>query len=1708
MANFTGDSAIINAGSNDVSGQMWVAVGQNESEAAILYSFDKITWASPSINPIAGGTVNKIATNGSYWVAVGFNTGNTVCIATSPDGITWAPSTNNPFSPGVGFGIAWNGSYWVSGGAKDNIGSIATSTDGMTWTDASNSPFSDGYQGFVKEIAWSASGSYWVAVGCNRSIDPTISIARSSDGMTWVDSVSGGGNNPFSGGYGLGIAYSSSQNKWVAVGYNSDSTVCIASSTDGMIWTDASNNPFTIGYGVSYSSSQNKWVAVGNNSDQSVCIASSPDGMTWTPSLNNPFTGGAGNGICWDGSYWLAVGYASGNCIAISTDGLIWTPLSVTSISVGNGIASGPAPFHNSVTTIKTLTAPLYFYVAAGKGEGLMYSSDGTVWTKSPSMPTVADYNDVIYAGGLWVAVGGNIVTSTDGITWTTVEVDWLNGAPFAVAYGGGKWVISGTFTSKLRYSTDTITWTECTNASTIFDGTAGISAVAYGNNMWVACGVLSSGNVGLAYSTDGIAWTASPTNSIFGTQSYSIAYGNGLWVIGCNGNSAMVYSTDGMSWTVSSDGTTIMAACVTVFYGNGLWVAGGDGTNTLAYSTDGMTWTGSPSSAIFDACDVVTYNGKWMAAGTDNQLAYSSDGISWTASVIIDIGTGVQGLAIRNLGTAFVAQTAFDNDTYDASGDIIPNRTILNDTNAIPVTTTVTLVEQPGWVAVGIVPDGSVSIATSTDGVSWTPSTNNPFSGASGSARAVYWNGSYWLAVGQNADRSNCIAISQNGITWTDSVSAGGNNPFLGGSCNGIAWSGSYWVAVGVDSSGNTIATSSDGINWTDASDNPFSGGVGMGIAYNASYWLAVGNNYPSRTVCIASSSDGMTWTDSSNNPFSGGGGSGIAWSDYQSKWVAVGFNLLESYGTVCIATSPDGITWTDSSNNPFSGGYGNGIAYSSYQNKWVAVGYNLDNTVCIANSTDGMTWTDASNNPFSGGGQGRGIAYSPSENQWVAVGFNPDSIVCIATSPNGMTWTASSNNPFSEGFGIAPGILTTEITTIQSSTVIIESIYDGTGKSLYLGGLTGATDTSTHIQDSANNFIGRDLSGYMRGSIKEILVYNTAHDEAQRQQVETYLKNKWYANTYVPTTMSLWLDADPAKMILVGAQSNRVQTWKDKSPYGVDVSQNIIWAQPQYGLDPITQRYGVQFGSEGLTTGFSTTQPFVGATNSYSVFAVQRYAFSTDQDSDSYGGAGGLVCTTYATVPQQVPGFVAVGYDPQDIVSIATSVDGITWTAAANPFPGGAGTGIAWSGSYWVAVGYDVERIVCIASSTDGIIWTPSSNNPFSGGGGFGSGIAWSASQWIAVGTNSAQTVSIARSTDGMTWTPSSNNPFSGGQGNGIAYSPSQNQWVAVGRNSSNTVCIASSLDGISWTAASGDNPFIGGMGFGIAFSGSQWVAVGFNNSLEYGTVCIATSPDGMTWTEASNNPFSGGAGNGIAWSSEGSKWVAVGQNSDNTVCIATSPDGMSWTDASNNPFDGGFGYGITYSSTDQWVAVGRNSAYTVSIATSTDGMTWTDASNNPFPDGGYGNGIAAGNLPAPSQKLSLGTLPANFPGVREVAFNSVGNLIPGGTNNYKPMMTGHVVNSQIYNTFCNGTPVDINQSTGGPIASVPLRIGFSGDLTPAFQGAMRGYIYEMLVYNRNMGTEERQAIEGYLAWKWGIQGDLPGDHPYYMAPPPSEI
>jgi hypothetical protein len=97
---------------------------------------------------------------------------------------------------------------------------------------------------------------------------------------------------------------------------------------------------------------------------------------------------------------------------------------------------------------------------------------------------------------------------------------------------------------------------------------------------------------------------------------------------------------------------------------------------------------------------------------------------------------------------------------------------------------------------------------------------------------------------------------------------------------------------------------------------------------------------------------------------------------------------------------------------------------------------------------------------------------------------------------------------------------------------------------------------------------------------------------------------------------------------------------------------------------------------------------------------------------------------------------------------------------------------------------------------------------------------------------------------------------------------------------------------------------------------------------------------------------------------------------------------------------------------------------------------------------------------------------------------------------------------------------TPFLVQSSHVGPTES----IGVNGTLTPASQntgvngnfnltsyglgtnvnttdlnGYWSGFICEVIYYTGTLTVAQRQKLEGYLAWKWGLVSSLPANHPY---------
>jgi len=96
-----------------------------------------------------------------------------------------------------------------------------------------------------------------------------------------------------------------------------------------------------------------------------------------------------------------------------------------------------------------------------------------------------------------------------------------------------------------------------------------------------------------------------------------------------------------------------------------------------------------------------------------------------------------------------------------------------------------------------------------------------------------------------------------------------------------------------------------------------------------------------------------------------------------------------------------------------------------------------------------------------------------------------------------------------------------------------------------------------------------------------------------------------------------------------------------------------------------------------------------------------------------------------------------------------------------------------------------------------------------------------------------------------------------------------------------------------------------------------------------------------------------------------------------------------------------------------------------------------------------------------------------------------------VSGGSRFYRRDGTQLATNGTISSSF------DVNQ------------ILYIGGAHPSYPSYNYGGDYcEIVWYNTNLTTIQIQEVEGYLAWKWGIQANLPTNHPYKVGPPYSAI
>ena len=96
--------------------------------------------------------------------------------------------------------------------------------------------------------------------------------------------------------------------------------------------------------------------------------------------------------------------------------------------------------------------------------------------------------------------------------------------------------------------------------------------------------------------------------------------------------------------------------------------------------------------------------------------------------------------------------------------------------------------------------------------------------------------------------------------------------------------------------------------------------------------------------------------------------------------------------------------------------------------------------------------------------------------------------------------------------------------------------------------------------------------------------------------------------------------------------------------------------------------------------------------------------------------------------------------------------------------------------------------------------------------------------------------------------------------------------------------------------------------------------------------------------------------------------------------------------------------------------------------------------------------------------------------------------------------------IVTASRVSSSCNGFVNGDGMTTTGTTNSTSISNSSVFDIGARAVAAspLNGDIAEVLVGGATLDTNERQKIEGYLAHKYGLQGNLPSDHPYKSAAP----
>lgn len=493
------------------------------------------------------------------------------------------------------------------------------------------------------------------------------------------------------------------------------------------------------------------------------------------------------------------------------------------------------------IVSCTTSSYPDYYNIRAGSSIATRLATDG---------------NTVV--GAINATGTSNIMTSTNGTTWTTRTTSGFSTSVYDIAYGNGRFVISGAPSGTATSVDGGATWTKVTAPQLMtieFDGTR---FVATGN-----------GSKNYYTSTDGATWTTLTNLPVATATASRIIHNNGVYAYitsissGVTANAIYVSADNFATWqtiTVPASYFTSLSA----FDGKFRLVCSYGAT--ILESTNGINWSFANindvqvSSGATSGISVVDDTLYSLPAQYGQMPLVKYDSIDNSFSKVSYVPF------TANAARTF-AFTKFKGDYYVTVGLSGSNTWIVRKSTAAQLNQTSYSVATPaGWPQVASLsgtalmtaavfatnPSETVLVLGSTgskpcysvDGTTWAVATTGP-----ATVTDVVWNPSLnaFFAIGA----TNTVWTSADGITWTQTASITSAN------LTTITY-GAGVMLIGSNATNQVkIYSSIDGTGWT--ARTATTAIPVTSIAYSGNLFIATSNGVAGTALA---STDGLLWT------------------------------------------------------------------------------------------------------------------------------------------------------------------------------------------------------------------------------------------------------------------------------------------------------------------------------------------------------------------------------------------------------------------------------------------------------------------------------------------------------------------------------------------------------------------------------------------------------------------------------------------------------------------------------------------------------------------------------------------------------------------------------------------------------------------------------------------------------------------------------